>query len=40
MKRDIAEVLICIACWPAVYWFVVTFPVFTSFCVTGFFLDF
>jgi len=40
MKRDIAEVLIYIACWPAVYWFVVAFPVFTSFCVTVYFVDF
>jgi hypothetical protein len=40
MKRDIVEVLVFITCWPAVCWFVVTFPVFTSFFVTGFLLDF
>lgn len=40
MKRDITEVLIYLACWPAVCWFVVTFPVFTSFCVTGYLVDF
>jgi hypothetical protein len=40
MKRDIVHVLLFIASWPAVYWFVVTFPVFTSFCVSGFLLDF
>ena len=40
MKRDLTEVLVYIACWPAVHWFVVTFPVFTSFFVTGLLLDF
>ena len=40
MNRDIKDALLFITCFPAVYWFVYTFPVFTSIVVTGFFLDF
>jgi hypothetical protein len=40
MKPDITEIFIYLAYWPAVCWFVAAFPVFTSFCVTGFLLDF
>lgn len=40
MRSDVAEVVIYLACWPAVCWFVITFPVFTSFFVTGLLLDF
>ena len=40
MKRDVIEVFIHLACWPAVYWFVVNFPVFTSFFATAALLDF
>jgi hypothetical protein len=40
MKFDITEVLLCIAIWPAVYWFSTTFPLLASFTVAGLLLDF